>query len=124
MSNPPVTVLKPAKSGKPFKDDAVSPQEVLERARLVLSPRNAWRKGGTTGTHKVTGVAQRCAIQAINDCDGVHRKSAEKILLIAWNELYPTHPATSIPSFNDAAKTTKTDVLAAFDRAIELAKET
>lgn len=120
-SDPHVSVLHPAKAGRVYPDPGGSPLEVLERARLVLSPRNAWHKAGYTGTKH--GVAARCSIQAINDCDGKHAEGAKKLFLKAAKELYPTRPTNSIPSFNDAGKTTKTDVLAVFDRAIELAQE-
>lgn len=120
MSDPPVTVLKPAKPGKVFKESAESPLEVLERARLVLSPRGAWMRGGFKGTSK-TGVAQRCAVQAIEDCDGQHAKAAKAILLKAINEKVSY---ASIPSWNDAGARTKYQVLSTFDRAIEIAKET
>lgn len=113
--------LKPFKSGKiapEFGGPAQSPLDVLQRARVALSPRGSWKKGGYTGnTHE--GYS-RCLIQTMNDVDGVHVKAAEGFVLKAAKEITGQH-FTSIPTFNDAPKVYKHTVIMVLDRAIEMA---
>lgn len=123
-----VSVLKPAKAGKVFDEKPPSVVVLLERARLVLSPRGAWKRGGWEGKSVTTGVANRCAVQAVRDCNGAHLKKALELLAESGRELFPgrisigTNPEGAIIGFNDSPETTKYEVLAIFDRAIEKAQ--
>ena len=114
--------LKPFKSGKiapEFGGPAQSPLDVLERARVALSPRGAWRKGGYTG--KTYEGHSRCLIQTMKDVDGVHVSKATDFVLKAAKEITGTK-YTDIPGFNDSPKTQKHIVIMVLDRAIELAQ--
>lgn len=115
--------LKPFPSGKidqKFGGPAESPLEVLERARIALSPRGAWRKGGETG--KSHEGASRCLIRAMRDADGVHVDTAAKHVLKAA-KLVMGKSYYSIPTFNDAPETEKFHVIQALDLAIDYAKK-
>ena len=113
--------LKPYQYGKiadEFGGPAKSPREVLERARVALSPRGAWKHGGFTG--KSHEGASRCLVQAFMDVDGIHVRKAQDILLKAVKEVHGKS-YTSVPGFNDASTTSKHHVIMALDRAIEIA---
>jgi len=114
--------LKPFSAGKitaKFGGPAQTPLDVLERARVTLSPRGSWKKAGHTGqSHE---GASRCLIQAMRDVDGVHVEKAEAIVLKAVKEITGL-VYSKIPNFNDAKSTQKHTVIMVLDRAIEMAK--
>lgn len=113
--------LKPFPAGKiapKFGGPAVSPREVLVRARVALSPRGSWKSGSYSG--KSHEGYSRCLIQVMNDVDGVHVNKAEQLVLKAAEEITGIK-YTSIPSFNDAPSTKKHTVITVLDRAIEMA---
>lgn len=113
--------LKPFPAGRitnKFGGPAESPREVLERARVALSPRGSWQKGTTNG--KSHEGATRCLIQVMQDVDGVHVMKAKELVLKAAKEITGT-TYTSVPSFNDAKPTQKYHIIMTLDRAIEIA---
>lgn len=113
--------LKPFKIGpisSAFGGPAQSSKEVLERARIALSPRGSWRKRGFTGNSYEGST--RCLFQVISDVDGIHAAGARGLLLRAAKEITGVQ-YSSVESFNDADATQKHHVIMALDRAIELA---
>lgn len=101
--------------------------DVLVGARKLLTPRQSWKHGAYTGT-SISGVKQRCAVQAVKDANGVKGNTALNYILaeIKDDPLYKTRLAGSdtkdvssqVIRFNDHSKTTKYDVLTVMDRAI------
>lgn len=113
--------LKPFSAGKidgKFGGPADSAREVLERARIALSPRGAWKHGDFTGqSHE---GHSRCLIQTFRDVDGIHVSEASKILIKAAKEVTGI-TYTSVEKFNDAKSTKKHHVIMALDLAIAMA---
>lgn len=116
--------LKPFPKGKispTFGGEASSPLEVIERARIAVSPRGAWSAQGLTTTNK-GGTIGRCVVQLVNDVDGKHAVAAKTVILTAIKQLHPGK-YSSIESFNDSKKIHKHDVIAVLDLAAALAKQ-
>lgn len=121
-----VIPLKPKPAGKAFADSANGVLELLQRARLVLAPRDAWRKGGWTGKKMVAGetVCTRCLVQALKDSDGPYVTGAVGAVAKVIRELYPGRgrfhgDEATCTGFNDHRDTIKYDVLRVLDVAIE-----
>ncbi len=100
--------------------------EILKRARELLTPEGRWIKGalarsadGADVRDDFSNATCFCALGAINvawySMLGGEKRSFLDAALLLEDQL----PAgMGIPAFNDDPKTTHADVLAAFDRAI------
>lgn len=114
----PLKPFPPGTIAWEFGGPAKSPREVLERARVALSPRGSWKHGNFTGrSHE---GHSRCLIQTFRDVDGVHVFAAGNVLIKAAKEVTGVS-YDSVQGFNDAKATKKHHVIMALDRAIEMA---
>lgn len=117
---PPKEPFKPGKIAKEFGGPAKSALDVLERARVAISPRGAWSSSGWT--KKNPSGHGRCLLQLCRDVDGVHVTTAENFLIKAIKQEFPGRP-TRVMGFNDSPQTKKHDAIRVLDRAIELARK-
>jgi hypothetical protein len=112
---------------------SLKPITVLRRARKLIADPSTWIKGSFTRKRK--GVQCYCALGALASAAGVKilngkTLSDEKVLPEAYYEAHGVlNAAAKLPEtgwffaiFNDSPKTTHADVLAVFDKAIQLAK--
>ena len=103
-------------------------RDTLIAARALIEDEKCWTKGviardedGNAWTVGCTPVCW-CATGAILCCETEMPPDREGALNYLRAAL-PPWPARSVPLFNDDFRTTHADVLAAFDRAIELAEK-
>lgn len=102
--------------------------ENLTDARAILADEAAWIKGALR--KKREGGMSYCAIGAINKADGPapRTSSAKRVLAAAIKVLHPRRAAGYswaegvVINFNDMKVTKHDQLLAAFDKAIELAQ--
>jgi hypothetical protein len=114
---------------------SIKPVTVLRRARKLIADPSAWVKGAFKRKRK--GIQCYCAQGALAAAAGIHIVDkdtlSDEVPGGLPSEYYAAHltlrkALTSlghddwVPRFNDNPKTDHADVLAAFDRAIELAK--
>lgn len=118
---PPRKPFKEGKISQEFGGPSTSALDVLERARVAISPRGAWSSSGWTS--KNPGGHGRCLRQLCKDVDGKHVAAAELFIIKAIKLKYPAIGSSSIESFNDSSKTRKHDAILVLDTAIELAKK-
>jgi hypothetical protein len=89
-------------------------QNLLDaRARIA----NGWCKGVFLTRFSGGVHVSYCALGAIGYTSGCSRNTKEE----AWLTTALPVGASSVPDYNDSLKTTHADILALFDRAIELA---
>jgi len=110
---------------------SLKPITVLRRARKLITDPKRWIKGAFT--RKVKRVQCYCGLGAIAKAAGVKIKSEQHLSneLRLPDEYYAAHAllnraahfACFFASYNDREDVTHADVLAVFDRAIELAKD-
>ena len=93
---PPPKPFKAGKINQEFGGPAESPLEVLERARVAISPRGAWSSSGWSSKNP-SGYG-RCLLQLCRDVDGVHVTAAENLLSRAIRRSTPTVPLGSAVS--------------------------
>lgn len=117
---PPREPFKAGKIAKEFGGPSKSALDVLQRARVAISPRGAWSSSGWT--KKNPSGYGRCLLQLCRDVDGVHVKAAEQFLEKAIKQEYPNRPA-EVVTFNDSSLTRKHDAIRVLDTAIELARK-
>ena|SRR5688572_25858307 len=120
LKAPPREPFKPGKIASEFGGPAKSPLDVLERARVAISPRGAWSSRGWKS--KNPSGHGRCLLQLCRDVDGVHATSAERFLVKAIKQEYPTR-STDVAAFNDSSKTHKHDAIRVLETAIEIARK-
>lgn len=107
-------------------------KSALKQARALI--KKGWTKGAFEGDYRYnlkTGRSEPgafCTIGAIRHVDGPAEQQAKSLIRRAVKELfYPSRKTVlrehEVYRFNDGKKRTKDDVLAAFDRAIELADQ-
>lgn len=119
IKQPPAKPYKNGKISGEFGGPATSALDVLQRARVAISPRGAWSSRGLT--RKNPSGHGRCLIQITRDVDGVHADAAQAIIKQAIEK--HTGKKRDIASFNDDSKTHKHDAIAVLDIAIEIAKK-
>jgi hypothetical protein len=117
---PPKKPFKKGKISQEFGGPSTSALDVLERARVAISPRGAWSSAGWTKQNP-SGFG-RCLLQLCADVDGVHADAAKKILKQAIKIEFPNR-SSSVMSFNDSPETKKHDAIRVLDKAIEIARK-
>ena len=117
---PPKEPFKPGKIAEEFGGPAKSALDVLERARVAISPRGAWSSSGWTKQNP-SGHG-RCLLQLCRDVDGVHVTIAANFLIKAIKQEFPGRPS-DVAVFNDSHATRKHDAIRVLDKAIELARK-
>jgi hypothetical protein len=110
--------------------------KTLTGSRKLLSKPERWTKGAYYGNKasgnggKADGFVNHedaftyCAIGAIRKVDGPGERAAKKLLALAISALYYKNKRTTedrVFRFNDKKNTTHEQILAAFDKAIEMA---
>lgn len=107
----------------------MTPVEVLTKARALLV-RDGWRQrdyGPCHGYREEHAPGPRCAIGAISQAmerpPSIAERSEAAPLLAEVTGMDGFRAGEGIPDWNDSLDTTKRQVLAAFTRAIKLAKK-
>jgi hypothetical protein len=106
---------------------SLKPITVLRRARKLIESPKSWIQGSFVGKRK--GVQCYCGLGALATAAGITAQPQHLPDGKFPREYYTAHSLLNtaagpayFPSFNDDEDTTHADVLAAFDRAIALAK--
>lgn len=107
----------------------MTPAEILRAARAKIAEPEHWTKGEYVLFNEADEPDRWCAVGSIYAVDPEVGNDPEhpslRALVVALRGVYEglaSEPSeTSVLNFNDSANTSHEDVLAAFDRAIELA---
>jgi len=112
----------------------VKPSEILRKARGLITPEGAWTKGesardanGNAVTRPHTDVSCRCVDAALYDASGVtpgpgSGATAEYALYQEAYGFFRSVVGGCHVTWNDDPARTHAEVLAAFDRAAEMAE--
>ena len=102
--------------------------ELLQSARELIAAPQHWTKGSYR-RYRRTGQRAYCVLGAIHESLWADDYTPERYAAIktpAIASLYMAIPKDfmgGLPEYNDARRTTHADILALFDRAIELARK-